>query len=176
MTFLACAPADESTPTISQAVGSFAAVAEGAANLGLHRMVDDTVDSVLTEAKFFNGLAVTGSLVIEKISEVKPLTGVYIDPNGELEDALTAIAERYESYLARMTSKKSAIDRDGRLHESHCDMLHSAYDELLGDIARFIDVTHSILACIARHDIAASPRDTRVFATVHELRTELLDK
>lgn len=170
---LACAHIDES-PTLFEAVGSYAAMAEGAADLGLHRLVDDTVDSVLAEAKFFNGTAEMGVMIIGKLSAVEPTPGLYIDAEGQLEEALQSIINRYESYLARMVAKKAAIDRDRRLEASHCDMLHSAYDDQLNAIARFIDVTKDLAACMARHDVAAAPRDGKVFGTVAELKAHML--
>jgi hypothetical protein len=164
----------EDSPTLSEAVGSFATMAEGAADLGVHRLVDGTVDTLLAEAKFFKGTADLGAIVLAKVASVKPTSEMYIDPDGQLDDILESIIDRYESYLAVMSAKKADIDLDGRLHESHCDMLHSAYDELLNAIARFIDTTKDIAACMARHDVAAAPRDGKVFATVDELEADLL--
>ena len=174
MTILACAPIDES-PSIFDAVGSFAATAESAADLGLHRVVDETVDTLLAEAKFFNGMAGTGAVIISRIGEATPITGQYIDPDGALEDTLLEIIDRHESFLARMTAKKATIDRDNRLHESHCDMLHSAYNEELNAVAVFIETAKDMIAAMSCHDLAASPRDGAVYGSVDELRAAMLN-
>lgn len=161
-------------PSIFDEVGSFTTTAEGLADLGLHRQVNETVDVLLAETRFYNGMIGTGAALISRIREEKPAPEAYLDPNGDLEESLLAIADRYESYLSRMTAKKGCIDGDNRLSESHCDMLHSAYDDELVALACFIETVKDMAAAISRHDLIASPRNVAVHESVQDLRAAIL--
>lgn len=159
----------KSEMTVAEAVHSFTDTVEGLADLGLHRKVDRTVDALTAHVKMLNGLMNIGRGVIQVVSNVVVETGQYLDPEDKLVDALSELALRLESTLTTLTAKKGCIDRDSRLNESHCDLLHSSYEDLLVAIACVIEVNKDLQAAVITHDLAAEPRNGQRFSTVAEL-------
>lgn len=157
-------------PSIFETIGAFAETSEGNADLRIHRDVDSTVEALLAERKFLRGHAVTGRAITENIRNLSLVVGSYLDVEGMLVDTLTELIERDEDYLVTMTAQKGCIDGDRRLNSSHCDMLHSAYDEVLVELACLIEVTKDMRAAIIARDLAAEPRDGPVYENVVELR------
>ncbi len=160
--------------TIADAVVSFTDTVEGLADLGLHRAVDETVDAIAAHVKTYHGIANVGRAVIQVTRTSTVRVGEYMDPDDKLVDALGGLVPRFERGLAVLTAKKGCIDTDARLNESHCDMLHTSYDDMLVALACVIEVTKDLQAAIISHDLAAEPRDGARFSTVEELRRGIL--
>lgn len=139
-------------------IGSFANAAEGA-SLELHNQVERTVDALCAKSRLLCGLGDLGASFVSALNAVPVRTGEYIDANDTLIAGLDSVADGFESALPILTLKKGAIDKDDRLHDSHCDMLHSAYDDMLNAVARLSEIAKDLRAAIIRHDLAAEPRD-----------------
>lgn len=160
--------------TIADAVVSFTDTVEGLADLGLHRAVDQTVDALAAHVKTYHGIANVGRAVVQVTRTSTVRVGEYMDPDDKLVDGLGELVPRFESALTVLTAKKGCIDTDDRLNESHCDMLHSSYDDMLVALACVIEVTKDLQAAIISHDLAAEPRDGARFASVAELKRGIL--
>ncbi len=160
--------------TIADAVVSFTDTVEGLADLGLHREVDKTVDALAAHVKTYNGIVKIGRAVLQVTRSATVRIGEYMDPDDKLVDGLADLVPRFEGALAVLTAKKGCIDEDYRLTESHCDMLHTSYDDLLVSLACVVEVTKDLQAAIISHDLAAEPRDGMRYASVAELRRGIL--
>ena len=162
------------TPTIPETIHSFAEAAEGLADLNLVRVVDATVDALLASAKFYRNHAVLGRSIIAQINDAPVVAGTYLDPDYKLTAGLAELAERHADTLSAMTIKKGAIDEDSRLSGSHCDMLHTAYDDALLFLATLIEVTKDMRAAVISYDLKAEPRGGASYASATEMHTALL--
>ena len=158
---------------IVRSVANFTEMVEGAADLKLHRQVDETIEAIAAEVKFLRALTDNGASVREAIAGARPKQGQLIDPEDKLVDDLAELISRYEGYLSREIARKGCIDRDHRLNESHCEMLHSSYDQLLVEIACLTQVAKDIRAAIIAHDLAAETRSGKTYGSVAELAAAL---
>lgn len=160
--------------SIGETIHFFAESFEGLADLRLVRAVDETVDVLLAEAKFYRGHAVTGRSIITKITSMLAKAGEFMDESGELESTLREVIDRCETLLSLWAAKKGTIDCDGRLAHGHCDMLHSAYDNALVALARLNETTKNTLAAVISHDLKAETWDGKVYVDVHDLHADIL--
>lgn len=159
---------------LSGDVSAFSETAQGVADLHLHGEVEKTVDSLIGYRKFMHGHARTGRRIIERIESGTGGQGGFMDPDDVLIDELEAMISRDEAYLTHMVAKKASIDADGRLHESHCDMLHSAYEDYLGELACLIEVFRDMRDAIIDHDLAAESREGDIFTDIESLKAALV--
>ncbi|HQW81258.1 MAG: hypothetical protein IPF83_00950 [Rhodanobacteraceae bacterium] len=161
-------------PTIGQTIHSFTESFDGLADLRVARVVDETVDALLAEAKFYRGHAVLGRSIIARIVEQTPSPGEFMDEAGDLEAGLREVIDRAESMLSLWTASKGKIDGDKRLSSGHCDMLHSSYDDALVALATLIETSKDMLAAVISHDLKAEPRSDKTFSSVRELHASIL--
>ena len=161
-------------PTLADSIASFSASVEGLADLRLVRAVDETVDALCAEAKLYRNMAVLGRAITARIASLPVAVDVYIDPEDTLEAGLDEVASRFESLLSALTARKGTVDQDSRLRTSHCDMLHSAYDDALVALATLIEVAKDMRAATIRHDLAAEPRNVPVHVSVQSLKAAIL--
>lgn len=155
-------------------VSAFSEAAQGVADLHLHGEVEKTVDSLLAYRKFMHGHARTGRGIIERIRSGEVEEGGFMDPSDTLIDELEIMINRDEAHLSQMVAKKKSIDADDRLNASHCDMLHSAYDDYLGALACLIEVFREMREAIIDHDLAAEPRGKKVYRDLKSLKAALV--
>lgn len=153
---------------IQAAVGSFFETIDSGADLALHRDVEETVNELVRIRRFMDGAIGSGRVIVEAIRHAEIRPGHLIDSDGALYDQLGDLVDRFEKELTRLTAKKGCIDSDNSLNESHCDMLHSSYDDVLVSIACLIEVTRDMRETMASHDIEAEPRG-KAFVTSAEL-------
>lgn len=164
----------QQTPTISETLHSFAEASEGLADLRLVREVDKTVDTLLAAAKFYRSHSVLGRGIIGRINEPPVVAGELIDPDYQITSGLAEIAERHSDALSEMTIRKGAVDRDSRLTGSHCDMLHSAYEDALLALASLIETSKDMRAAVITHDLAAEPRGGKTYTSAKEMCAAIL--
>jgi hypothetical protein len=142
---------------------------EGAADLRLLRMIDDTCDSLAAMTKLFRGVADCALKGVARIASTEVKTGIYLDPNDDVIDSLNSSAARLRQGIPGFEEKKASIDLDPQLAAHHRDMLHSSYDDALKSIARLVESAEQMVAAIIRHDLAAEPRDGRIYTDAKEL-------
>lgn len=159
---------------IRESVSAFSETAQGVADLRLHGQVERTVDSLVAYCRFMHGHSRTGRELIERIKTTPVETASYLDPEDQLINALEEMIGRYEQHLDHMANKRETIDRDARLNASHCDMLHSAYEEYLTTLSALNEVVKDMRDAIVDHDLAAEPRGQRVYRDIDRLRAALL--
>lgn len=140
-----------------------------AASIGLIDAIDGTVDALTGIASVMSGFDRVASSIADEI-KIRPVeTGKYLDPDDEAIDALKQAASCLKDFLALLVRKRSAINRDARLKDHHCEALHDAYEASSGAIAELIESLESLRATIISHDLAAEPRDAQAFSTVEAL-------
>lgn len=164
-----------SEPSLSETINSFTESFEGLVDLRVARAVDETVDALQAETKFYRGHAVIGRAIISRITNLPITSGVYLDDGGNLEDELDEVIGRSEAWLSTLTSKKGCIDTDPGLSPSLCDVLHGAYDDTLVAMACLIEVAKDLRAAIVSHDLRAEPRGGMVYVRVPDMRTAILN-
>jgi hypothetical protein len=139
-------------------VRSFLGAVEGAASLALLRQIDEAVDALVARGKAFGSLAEMGRRLAEVVGARETATGRYVDPDDELCSLLKDVAATIEADLPKLVARKSSIDRDSRLGEDHCELLHSAYDEAIAATGALVEAVKDLRAAIIRADLEAEPR------------------
>jgi hypothetical protein len=153
---------------------AFVQTLEGTTSLALLRQIDETVDALLAHGKAFGGLVRIAALLTDGISAMSPTVGVFIDPDDRIVKELKATYESIEDIIPKLLLKKASIARDGRLSDSHCDLLHSAYDDSIMASGTLVEAMKDLRAAIIRHDLAAECRnDCATYEVVDDLVSEL---
>lgn len=156
---------------IQAAVGSFFETIDSGADLALLRDVEETVNALVGVRRFMDGASSSGKVIVEAIRHAEIRPGHLIDPDGALYDLLGELVDRFEKELTRLTAKKGCIDADRALRESHCDLLHASYDDVLVSIACLIEVTRDMRETMASHDIDAERKGDSFASSAELLQT-----
>ena len=162
-------------PSLTETINSFAESFEGLVDLRVAHAVDETVDTLQAETKFYRAHAVIGRAIIARIDSLEVVPGKYLDPDGTLEDGLDEVINRGESDLTMLTAKKGCIDGDPQLSKSLCDVLHGSYDDTLVALACLTEVAKDMRAAIVARDLKAEPRGGKAYSTAAELRNAILN-
>lgn len=146
------------------------AQATEASSIGLLAAIDGTVDAMQGIAKIMSGFSTMLSNAVEEIAAKTIRENEYIDPDGIAVDAMASAATNLQNFLTKLVLKRTAIDKDNRLKEHHCEALHDAYEEATSEVAALVEVLLQTRAAVISHDLAAEPRgDSTGFSTVEAL-------
>ena len=147
---------------------------EATVDLTVTRQVDQTVDAMVAECRALRPVARLARLLEAAIGDLKPKKDGYIDPDDQAIDAIKRAYQLLEARIPQLVVKEQAIDRDGRLNENHCELLHSAYQDLIAACSEFVEAAKDLRAAVIRHDLAAEPRDSvPVFSSLRDLLSNL---
>lgn len=148
-----------------------------AASIGLLAAIDGTVDAMQGIAQIMNGFSTMLSSAAEEIDAKVVAECEYIDPDDVAIDAMNRASDQLKTFLTRLVNKRSAIDKDCRLKDHHCEALHDAYEEATTEVASLIEELLITRSAIIRHDMKAEPRgNLESFATVDALIENLRSK
>ena len=163
------------TETVLQTGGRIAGIARSAeaATLGLLAAIDGTVDAMHGIAQVTRGFVKIIAAVCEQTAAARRTEGDYIDPDDVAIDMLAKTVATLKDILPVMIKKRASIDCDDRLKDHHCEALHAAYEDAMSATVELIDIVEATRTAIIRHDLAAEPRSSEVFATVDALITNL---
>lgn len=156
------------------AVSSFADTAESMTDLRVLRAIDDTIEAMVAECRFYRGHAGIGRALIDAVSKAPVIAGNCVDPEGQLNDVLAKLVSHNESNVERMRRKKSEIDVDGRLRTHHCDQLHASYDDAIAALNDDTEVVRDLAAALVSHDLAAETREGRCYESVAKLHKAIV--
>lgn len=157
---------------LTSKLNAFASMAEGT-SLYLIRQIDQTVDALSADTKAAQAVTAASGVLSAELNARTPETGGYLDPDDIVLDGLKRSYESIEALLAKMLVKKSSIDRDGRLQEHHCDLLHVSYEDAISANASMVESVKDLCASIIKHDLIAEPRDTEEFSECSDLTAAL---
>lgn len=145
-----------------------------AASIGLLNAIGGTVDTMTGIAKVMSGFA---SMIVDTADEIRgteTAEGMYLDPDDTSINAIERSEGHLKDFLTKLVRKRSAIDKDRRLGDHHCESLHDAYDEATSAVAELIEELRTLRAAIISHDLKAEPREgSAVFDTVDQLIADL---
>lgn len=157
---------------LTSKLNAFAHMAEGT-SLYLIRQIDQTVDALSADTKAAEAVTAASKVLSAELNDRTPETENYIDPEDQVLDSLKRSYESIEALLPKMLVMKASIDRDDRLKEHHCDLLHASYEEAISTFASMIESVKDLCASIIRHDLIAEPRDIEEFTEFSDLVTVL---
>lgn len=144
-----------------------------AASISLLAAIDGTVDAMRGIASIMGGFSKVLAQYNENIKAREIKAGEYIDDDGAAVDAMASAASSLQNFLTKLVVKRTAIDKDARLKEHHCEALHDAYEEATSEVAELVEMVLDTRASIITHDLAAEPRDGQIFQSVEELIEDL---
>ncbi|MCL2345283.1 MAG: hypothetical protein FWC58_05480 [Desulfobulbus sp.] len=164
-------PNHQAQSTSSKLVGI--ATSTEAASIGLLVAIDDTVDALQGIASVMRGFSSMIAGYGESIRTLTVAAGEYIDADGVAVDAMASAADALKRMLTRLVVLRSSIDRDTRLKQHHGEALHDAYDAAISEVAELVETLLDTRAAVITHDLAAEPRDGRVFRSAEDLIADL---
>ena len=162
--------------TVTETGGRIAGIARSteAASIGLLVAIDGTVDAMQGIAKVMSGFSTMIASAVEEIEAKTVTEGEYIDANDNAIDAMERASAQLKTFLTRLVLKRTAIDKDNRLKDHHCEALHEAYEQATSEVAELIEALQATRSAIIVHDLKAEPRSTaETYATVDDLISSL---
>lgn len=138
-------------------VAGMAASAE-AMTLGLLRSIDGTINTLLSIAKVFDGLASLINEQVEGVCSCPVVESHYLDPDDIAIDAMSRACAETNDFLTMLVRKRKSIEKDKRLSDHHCEELNDAYETAMGVCAELIDAFKQFRSAIITHDLSAEPR------------------
>ncbi|WP_412479886.1 hypothetical protein [Azonexus sp. IMCC34839] len=138
-------------------------------SISLLAAIDGTVDAMNGITSVMTGLCKVLSACNDHIKSLDANPGDYIDPDGIAVDAMASAASSMQNFLTKLVVKRSAIDRDSRLKDHHCEALHDSYEDATGAVAELVEMILDARASLITHDLAAEPRDTTPFKSIEDL-------
>lgn len=139
-------------------------------SISLLNDIDATVDQLQGTATVMTGLSRILDDLTSLVKKEVPTPGEYMDSDDRVIAAVNRATDHLKTMLARMVRSRSAIDRDCRLQEHHCEALHDAYETAEGAVAGLIAVLDDVRSAIITYDMMAEPRaDLESFSTIDAL-------
>lgn len=165
--------------SVTETGGRIAGIARSteAASIGLLAAIDGTVDAMQGVSQIMSGFSKMLSSAVEEIEAKTVVESKYIDGEDIAIDAMERAADQLKTFLTRLVLKRTAIDKDNRLKEHHCEALHDAYESATSEVAELIEALQMTRSAIIVHDLKAEPRaSAESFASVDALIANLRGK
>jgi hypothetical protein len=145
-----------------------------AVSLGLLDAIDDTVLAMDGIAKIMSGFYDVLAGAADEIAQTEIVEGEYLDADDAAIDAMERLASRLKDFLTKLVVKRSAIDKDARLKDHHCEALHDAYEAAMSATADLIEEIQAVRSALIAHDLKAEPRgNAKAYETVDTLIASL---
>ena len=151
---------------------AFSAAVEGT-SLYLLRAINQTVDSLQAREKLADATAQNCIDLSKRINEREPIEGRYLDSEDVIIDGIETAYKSLEEKLPSMVLRKASIDKDKKLNQEQCELLHSAYDLCMTALANLIEASKTLRASVISHDLRAEPRTGKAFDSPEELVADL---
>lgn len=153
-------------PDFSGQLGDLIFLAEGATSLTLLNKIDETVDSLASEQRLYEGIVATARRLASAIAHDSTSL---LDPDDRAITALREIYRSMEAELPKILQQRQSVDDDPQLSESHCDMLNASFDMTIKAMAKLIEALKDLAAAVIAHDLALESRDESVYESVSDL-------
>lgn len=129
-----------------------------AVSIGLLNAVDGTVDAMNGISQIMSGFHALLSGASNEIGNAEISEGEYLDADDTAIDAMERSTSLLKDFLTKLVIKRTAIDKDARLKNHHCEALHDAYESAMEATASLIEEIQTLRSSIIAHDLAAEPR------------------
>lgn len=145
-----------------------------AVSIGLLDAIDGTVSAMVGISKIMSGFHAMLSGAADEIGNTEIAEGEYLDADDSAIDTMERSASLLKDFLTKLVNKRSAIDKDARLKDHHCEALHDAYESAMDATASLIETIQTLRSSIIAHDLAAEPRgNAKTYETMDALIASL---
>jgi len=150
----------QETHTTHQSISRAVELAERTASLDLLRMIDSTVDALVSEARAFDDSTRHMGEVIYGIKKKQVTKGQFLDKDDTAINVFNRAEEALKNILPRMLLKREFIDKDDKLSQDNRNDLHDAYEVWTVSASFLSEALKEIRLCIIAHDLEAEDFDT----------------
>jgi len=143
-----------------QGISRAVELAEQTASLDLLRMVDSTIDALLSVSRTFDDGTRYVEEMIYKIKKKTVTKGCFLDQDDRAINAFNRAEEALKNILPKMLLKRGSIDKDAELSQDNRHDLHDAYEAWMVSASFLSEALKEIRLCIIAHDLEAEDFDT----------------